>query len=253
MLLIWVTSLSSPLPMLCSAETSSRQIIIHFVKTWGHSLDLQTFFCPGATHCPRSCRSRKCLSPTHCLVNSLASGNAKFKHQFLSEGLPGPLRQCCTRGEVRLPDFGFTSPPSWGHGKESVCRCRRLGFYPSVRNIPWRRKWQPTLVFLPGESHGPRSLVGYSPWGYKRFGHNLATNTFTSLSPVSQDTSVEEPSSSEPRLSFLSCKIRMLIAPASRLVPGMSWAHGRGLAQSKGSICFWPLLLDTFLQNHKAL
>ena len=33
--------------------------------------------------------------------------------------------------------------------------------------IPWRRKWQPTPVFLPGESHGGRSLVGYSPWGCK--------------------------------------------------------------------------------------
>ena len=33
--------------------------------------------------------------------------------------------------------------------------------------IPWRRKWQPTPIFLPGESHGQRSLVGYSPWGHK--------------------------------------------------------------------------------------
>ena len=33
--------------------------------------------------------------------------------------------------------------------------------------MPWRRKWQPTLVFLPGESHGLRSLVGYSPQGSK--------------------------------------------------------------------------------------
>ena len=32
---------------------------------------------------------------------------------------------------------------------------------------PWRREWQPTPVFLPGESHGQRSLVGYSPWGRK--------------------------------------------------------------------------------------
>ena len=32
----------------------------------------------------------------------------------------------------------------------------------------WRRKWQPTPVFLPGESHGQRSLAGYSPWGHKR-------------------------------------------------------------------------------------
>ena len=36
-----------------------------------------------------------------------------------------------------------------------------------IRKILWRRKWQPTPVFLPGESHGQRSLVGYSPWGHK--------------------------------------------------------------------------------------
>ena len=36
-----------------------------------------------------------------------------------------------------------------------------------VGRIPWRREWLPTLVFLPGEFHGQRSLVGYSPWGHK--------------------------------------------------------------------------------------
>ena len=41
----------------------------------------------------------------------------------------------------------------------------RCGFDPWVGKIPWRRAWQPTPVFLPGESHGQRSLVGYSPWG----------------------------------------------------------------------------------------
>ena len=35
------------------------------------------------------------------------------------------------------------------------------------REDPWRREWQPTPVFLPGESHGPRSLVRYNPWGHK--------------------------------------------------------------------------------------
>ena len=43
----------------------------------------------------------------------------------------------------------------------------RLGFDPWVRKIPWRRAWQPTAVFLPGKSHGQRSLAGYSPWGHK--------------------------------------------------------------------------------------
>ena len=42
-------------------------------------------------------------------------------------------------------------------GKESACQCRRPGFDPWVRKIPWRRKWQSTPVFLPGESHGQRS------------------------------------------------------------------------------------------------
>ena len=41
------------------------------------------------------------------------------------------------------------------------------GFDPWVRKIPWRRKWQPTPVFLPGEYRGLRSLVGYSPQGRK--------------------------------------------------------------------------------------
>ena len=45
--------------------------------------------------------------------------------------------------------------------------CRGLGFNPWVGKISWRRKWQPTLVFLHGKSHGWRSLVGYSPWGCK--------------------------------------------------------------------------------------
>ena len=41
-------------------------------------------------------------------------------------------------------------------------QCRRLGFSPWVGKITWRNKWQPTPVFLPGESHGQRSLTGYS-------------------------------------------------------------------------------------------
>ena len=41
------------------------------------------------------------------------------------------------------------------------------GFNPWVGKIPWRRAWQPTAVFLPEESHGQRSMAGYSPWGHK--------------------------------------------------------------------------------------
>ena len=57
-------------------------------------------------------------------------------------------------------------------GKEPPCQCRRskrLRFNPWVGQIPWRRAWQPTPVFSPGESHGQRSLAGYSLWGRKEW------------------------------------------------------------------------------------
>ena len=63
----------------------------------------------------------------------------------------------------------------WLRGKRICLQCRRLGFKLWVGKIPWRRKRQPTPVFLPGKSHGQRNLAGYSPWGCKRVGHDLAT------------------------------------------------------------------------------
>ena len=70
----------------------------------------------------------------------------------------------CLWQSLNLPQaiFGF---PRWLSGKESACRYRRCGFDPWVGKILWRRKWQPIPVFLPGKSHGPRSLEGYSSWG----------------------------------------------------------------------------------------
>ena len=65
--------------------------------------------------------------------------------------------------------------PWWLSGKEPTCQCGRHGFNPWVRKIPWRKTWQPTPVFLPGKSHGQRSLMGYSPWGHKRVRQDLAT------------------------------------------------------------------------------
>ena len=50
---------------------------------------------------------------------------------------------------------------------KNCLQCRRPGFNPWVGKVPKRRKGLPTPVFLPIESHGQRSLVGYSPWGRK--------------------------------------------------------------------------------------
>ena len=47
------------------------------------------------------------------------------------------------------------------------CQRRRPRFDPWVRKIPWRRKLQPTTVFLPGKSHGQKGLVGYTPWDHR--------------------------------------------------------------------------------------
>ena len=60
--------------------------------------------------------------------------------------------------------------PAGASSKEPACQCRRqkrCKFDLWVKKIPWRRTRQPTPVSLPGESHGQRSLVGYSPWGHK--------------------------------------------------------------------------------------
>ena len=62
--------------------------------------------------------------------------------------------------------------PGGASGKEPAGQCwrhRRCGF------DPWRRAWQPTAVFLPGESHGQRSLAGYGPWGRKEADTTEAT------------------------------------------------------------------------------
>ena len=69
-------------------------------------------------------------------------------------------------------------------GKEPTCQCRshrRLGSSPWVRKSPWRWKWHPTPVFLPGESHGQRSLAGYSPRGHRELNWVTETHTETFL------------------------------------------------------------------------
>ena len=65
----------------------------------------------------------------------------KDKEKFTSKYLPKGASQVVQRS--RIP------------------QCRRLGFNPWVGKIPWRRKWQPTPGFLPGESHGQKRLAGY--------------------------------------------------------------------------------------------
>ena len=74
--------------------------------------------------------------------------------------------------------------PWWLSGKESTClwrRYKRHSLDPWVWKIPWRRKWQPTPVLLPGKSHGERSMAGYSPWGYKELDRLKQLSTYSYL------------------------------------------------------------------------
>ena len=66
----------------------------------------------------------------------------------------------------QLPTQLFMGFPGGSDSKEPTCQCRRCkkhGFNPWIRKVPWRRKWQSTPLFLPGKYHGQRSLAGYSP------------------------------------------------------------------------------------------
>ena len=92
-----------------------------------------------------------------------------------------PHHQYATISEYLQPGL-----PWCPRGKESACQCRKRGFDPWVGKIPSRGKRQSTPVFLPGNPHAQRSLVGYSPWGCKRVRHNLVTkeqlaNTLTGI------------------------------------------------------------------------
>ena len=74
--------------------------------------------------------------------------------------------------------------PGSSDPKESTSNVEDLGSIPWLGRFPWRRAWQPTPVFLPGESHGQMGLVGYSPWGHKE------SDKTEWLSTAQQDASV---------------------------------------------------------------
>ena len=106
-------------------------------------------------------------------------GNGKVKSNFVPKKKKRPWTAiCCTDifkpqhsdmwlqhqtilSSLQSRDFNFACD------KESACNAGDSGSISGSEKIPWRRKQQPTPLFLPGELHGQRSLVGYSPWGYK--------------------------------------------------------------------------------------
>ena len=98
-----------------------------------------------------------------------------------------------TKSQTWLKDFHFHFKQYLGFldssaGKESACNVGDPGSIPGfnlwVRKIPWRREWQPTPIFFPGESHGQRSLAAYSPWRLKGLAGQLTLSLFPSFIKV---------------------------------------------------------------------
>ena len=128
--------------------------------------------------------------------------------------------------------------PTWRSGKEPACqrrRCQRWGLHPWVGKILWRRKWEPTPVFLPGASHGQRSLVGYSPWGRKEYD---TTEQQLERAPWGPELHLKEMKLSLPHYSVSHCPHPPLSQKQDRAWPEESlglapthWAAGAGRAR----------------------
>ena len=111
--------------------------------------------------------SKKCRFPECCLVRAagiietlLSRCWRRWAPQLIWTLVP------CEAPILALLQLRWGFLGSTSH-KEHTCQCRRhkrREFNPWIGKIPWRKAWQPTLVFLPGESNGQRSLAGYSPW-----------------------------------------------------------------------------------------
>ena len=103
-------------------------------------------------------------------LNKSLAWESTFKEPYLQQRAGNKQGRETVQGSRDVDTWWIQRVSRWipgsSSGKEPTCQCRsrkRRGLSPWVEKIPWRKKWQPTLVFLPGEPHGQRNLVGYSP------------------------------------------------------------------------------------------
>ena len=113
---------------------------------------------------------------------------------------------CSTSGRYLHVFHKRQGLPWWLSGKESICQCRscrRCGFDPWVGKIPWRRKWQPTLVFLPGKSLWTEEPGRLQPIVSQRVRHDWAyTRSFPDQLSFSADAQMKGLSSKRSALIF---------------------------------------------------
>ena len=94
------------------------------------------------------------------------------------DGVKGTLLHCWWECKLVQPlwTLGF---PGGSVVKNLPANVEVMGRFSWIGKIPWRRKWQPTPVFLPGKFHGQRNLVCYSPWDHKESDMTECTHTDT--------------------------------------------------------------------------
>ena len=106
------------------------------------------------------------LASDHSILRYLQSAHLRSYSRSQLGKNPLLAQDLCKADSNMTLEILQVGLPRWCSGKESTCQCRKCktcAFNPWDGKIPWRRKQQPTHVFLPGIFHGQRSLVGYSP------------------------------------------------------------------------------------------
>ena len=151
----------------CFFQLSSNLLHSYFIQSifygWVMRLSLISW------HQKQDCSN--CLTSSHfILVELCLQGELLKQDWWVTESMLGiwvNTVQCPSGGShctpLHLP-LGASQVAQRVKNLPAVEEMQRLGFDPWVGKISWRRAWQPTPVFLPGESHGQWSLAGYSPW-----------------------------------------------------------------------------------------
>ena len=102
-----------------------------------------------------------------CFLNIIAVYTVKNKNSLLTDFLPTLPCRPNFLGETTIDSWASLVAQPVKNPPANAGDIKRCGFNPWDGKIPWRREWQPTLIFLPGKFHGQRSLEGYSLWSCK--------------------------------------------------------------------------------------
>ena len=169
--------LSVFLSLSCSLSSLSLAVLLSLILflsiEWTHSVSVLRSF--WSLPCWRQSKRLRCSLKQLDIQSSLENPESVIILAWVSWP---PMDQPVQSGgwylywpkvKIKMPTKCHRGFPGGSDGKEPVCRLRRhkrCKFDPWIGKIPWRRAWQPTPVFLPGQSHGQRIVGGYSLWDH---------------------------------------------------------------------------------------